>query len=165
MVRPGPRKSGFLPNLSPPGVLGQGGRVAPFRNRDNEANKLLGAESWNLAHGLRKRGRKAGLAGGDQNFGNSTFFIKGTPLKLGVGGFLLMHIFDPTHPEGPMGPPGSQGVENQKSKLGYFIEGPPPPYQINWTFCFIQLFDSRQPRGPTGPTKSSKSGPRSLNKS
>ena len=43
-VRPGPQKRGFLPNLSPPGVLGQGGRVAPFRNRDNEANKMLGAE-------------------------------------------------------------------------------------------------------------------------
>ena len=41
---PDPRKRRFLPNLSPLGVLGQGGRVTPFRNRDGEANKTLGAE-------------------------------------------------------------------------------------------------------------------------
>ena len=29
---PRPRKSGFLPDLSPPGVFGQGGRVTPFWN-------------------------------------------------------------------------------------------------------------------------------------
>ena len=66
-VRLGPRKRGFLPNLSPPGVLGQGGCVAPFRNWDNEANKTLGAEFWYSSHGWRKWSRKAGLArGADQ---------------------------------------------------------------------------------------------------
>ena len=32
------------PNLSPLGVLGQRGRVVPFQNQDNEANRTLGAE-------------------------------------------------------------------------------------------------------------------------
>ena len=62
-VRPGPRKMGFLPNLSPPRVLKQGGCVIPFRNRDNKAQKMLGAEFRILAHGRRKMGRKAGPAG------------------------------------------------------------------------------------------------------
>ena len=43
-VRPQPRKRGFLPNLSPPRVLGQWGRVIPFRNREDQAKKMLGAE-------------------------------------------------------------------------------------------------------------------------
>ena len=43
-VRPVPRKRGFLPNRSPLGALGQGGRVTPFRNRDEEAKKTLRAE-------------------------------------------------------------------------------------------------------------------------
>ena len=43
-VRPRPQKSRFPPNLSPPGVLWQGGCVTPFRNWDNKANKMLGAE-------------------------------------------------------------------------------------------------------------------------
>ena len=60
----GPRKWGFPPNLSTPGVLAQGGGVTPLRNWDDDPNKMLGAEFWVLAHGRRKRGRKAGLAGG-----------------------------------------------------------------------------------------------------
>jgi hypothetical protein len=63
-VRPWPRKRGFLPNLSPPRVLGQGGRVIPFRKREDEAKKMLGADFWFSAHGPRKRARKARLAGG-----------------------------------------------------------------------------------------------------
>ena len=38
-----PEKGGFLPNLSHPRVLGQGGCVMPFQNLD-EAKKMLGAE-------------------------------------------------------------------------------------------------------------------------
>ena len=59
---PWPRKRAFLPNLSPPGLLGQGDCVTPFQNQDNEANKTLGAEFWVLAHSPWKRGWKAGLA-------------------------------------------------------------------------------------------------------
>ena len=56
-VRLKPQKSGFLPKLSPPGVLGQVGRVAPFWNRDNKAKKTLGAEFLALAHSRRKWGQ------------------------------------------------------------------------------------------------------------
>ena len=40
----GPRKWGFPPNLSTPGVLAQGGGVTPLRNWDDDPNKMLGAE-------------------------------------------------------------------------------------------------------------------------
>ena len=77
------KQSSFLSNLSPPGVLGQGGHVTPFWNWDNEAKKMLGAEFWFSAHDLRKRCWKVGLAeGGNQNFGISIFLIKGTAAKI-----------------------------------------------------------------------------------
>ena len=38
-----PEKGGFMPNLSPPGVLGQGGRVAPLRNRDDLGEQSIGS--------------------------------------------------------------------------------------------------------------------------
>ena len=43
-VRLGPGKGGFTPNLSPPEVLVQWGRVAPLWNLEDEAKKMLGAE-------------------------------------------------------------------------------------------------------------------------
>ena len=100
----------------PPGVLGQRGRVAPFQNRNNKANKMLGAEFeiWPTA-GENGAG-KWGWPGCGPNFGISTFC-----------------------PMGPMVPRGPGRGENQKSKLG------PPRNQIQRTFCFIQFFDSTHP--------------------
>jgi len=50
-VRPEPRKGPFPANLSPPRVSRQGGRVTPFRNREDEAKKNVG--SGILIFGLR----------------------------------------------------------------------------------------------------------------
>ena len=70
-IRPGPPKRGFLPNLSPPRVLGQGGRVAPFRNRDGIF--ILGPLP-------EKTGPEGGAGlGADRNFGVSIFFYKRDP--------------------------------------------------------------------------------------
>ena len=119
-VRPGPQINRFLPNLFPPGVLGQGGRVAPFRNPDNEANKMLGAEFWVLPYGRRKRGQKAGLArGADQNFGISIFFIKGTPLKSGAGHFLFYATF---WSDAPRGVPGGVKIKSQNWRIPHKIK-------------------------------------------
>ena len=75
-VRPGPRKRGFLPKLSPPGVLG---RVTPFRNWDDEA-KNVGSAILIFCPQPEKTGPEGGAGqGGNQNFGFQTFFIKGIP--------------------------------------------------------------------------------------
>ena len=71
---PDPPKRGFLPNLSPPGVLGQEGPVIPFWKQDNEVNKTLEAEFWLLAQGQRNQCRKAGLAGSQPKFWNFNIF-------------------------------------------------------------------------------------------
>ena len=53
---PYPEKEGFCQIYLLWGFWGRGGCVAPFRNQDNEANKMFGAEFWFLS-------RKAGQAG------------------------------------------------------------------------------------------------------
>ena len=90
-----PQKQTFLPNQSPPTVLGQGGQVIPFRNREEEAKKCW---EQNLDYRPRARenwARRRGWpgVGGDQNFGISTFFLKGPLLKSGTGYFLFFVIF------------------------------------------------------------------------
>ena len=151
-----PQKGGLLPNLFPLGVLGQVGRVAPFRNRDDEA-KTLGALFWFCAHGPRKRGWKAGLAGeSNKIFGISIFFMKGTPAKIWPWSHLVLcNFLIPRTPRAPVITPGPGRVKIKSQNWGFYGRDSPHP-QILKAFCFIQLFDSTQPRGPTGPSKSSK---------
>ena len=78
----GVRPRTFLLNLFPPGVFGQRGCLTPFWNWDNKAKKMLGAEFWFSAHGLRKQGQKAGLARGPNQILEFQFF--GTLGLLGV---------------------------------------------------------------------------------
>ena len=59
-----------------------------FRAGDSDP-AALGVRS-----GPRKTGPEGGAGrGGDQNFGISTFFIKGTPLKMRAGRFLFYASF------------------------------------------------------------------------
>ena len=92
---PVPQKQTFLPNQSPPTVLGQGGQVIPFRNREEEAKKCW---EQNLDYRPRARenwARRRGWpgVGGDQNFGISTFFLKGAPTKIRHWLFLVFCNF------------------------------------------------------------------------
>ena len=65
---------------------------------------------------------RVGWPGADQNFGILIFFIKRTPAKILHQSLLVLcNFFDPTHPEGYRGTPGTWVGENQKSKLGYFL--------------------------------------------
>ena len=93
-VRPGPRKKGFLPNLSPPWVLEQGAHVIPFRKWKENANKMLGAEFWFLAHGLRKGGPEGGAGRGATKFLEFQLVLyKGPPLKSCIGCFWFYITF------------------------------------------------------------------------
>ena len=72
-LRVNPQMGPFLPNLSPPRILGQRGCVIPFWKQEDNAKKLE-AEFWNLAHGPRKRDRKAGLDRWQPELWNSKTF-------------------------------------------------------------------------------------------
>ena len=90
-VRPGPRKRGFLPNLSPPGVLGIGVVSHLFGIGTTRRTKC-----WERNFGPRpeKTGPEGGAGqGGNQNFGISIFFIKRTPAKIGRRSLLVLCNF------------------------------------------------------------------------
>ena len=117
-----------------------------------------------------KTGPECGAGqGADKNFGISTFFIKGTPLKIGRWSLLVLcNFLIRRTPRAPRVPRGGHGRgETQKSKLGFFYRRDPPKSQILRTFCYIQLFDFTQPRGSTVRQNPQKWGPipGSLNKS
>ena len=60
--------------------------------------------------------------GGQPKFWNFNISYKKDPsLNKWPVAFGFMQLFDPTHPEGSRGTPGSQEGENQESKSGYFI--------------------------------------------
>ena len=54
---------------------------------------MLRVEFWLLAHGPRKQGRKAGLAGGMNKILEFQHFSQKTPLKLATGQFLFYAAF------------------------------------------------------------------------
>ena len=81
--------------------------------------KNIRVEFWFLAHGTSMQGWR-GL-GGEQNFGISTFFIKGTPSKIRHWSMFVYATFWLDAPLGPQGYPQSQECKIQKSKLGYFL--------------------------------------------
>ena len=118
----GPPKRGFLPSLSPPGVLGQGGCVISFRKQDNKENKMLGGDFWFLVHGPRKRGRKAGLAGWATKILEFQLFYKSDPpWNQAPVAFAFMQLFDLMHPEGRRGTPLSRQGWKSKVKIGVFL--------------------------------------------
>ena len=123
-----PEKGGFCHIYLLPEFWGWGVMLHLFGIGTTRANKMLGAEFWFLAHGPRKRGWEAGLAGGRSKFWNLTCFTKGPPLKSGTGRILFYANFWSDAPLGLHGypRPGSQEVKNQKSKLGYFLQKGPP---------------------------------------
>ena len=69
-------------SISSRGFGAETARLTPFWNWDNKAKKMLGAEFWFSAHGLRKQGQKEGLARGPNQILEFQFF--GTLGLLGV---------------------------------------------------------------------------------
>ena len=93
-ARPGPQKRGFLPNLSAPGVLGQGGSCNTFLESGQRGKENV--MSGILIFGPRpeKTGLEAEAGqGADQSFGIAIFLIKRTPAKSGTGRFLFYATF------------------------------------------------------------------------
>ena len=145
MIRPWSRKRGFLPNLSPLRVLGQGVVSNLFKIWTTKRTK-----SWMQNFYFWP------TAGGDnQNFGNSIFFIKGTPAKIRRRLLLLLCNFLIWHTPRAQGlPPVPGGVRikstNRNIKAGNLgvmhktrIVG---DYQT-LTFVFMHLFDMRDRGG------------------
>ena len=127
-------KRGFLPNLSPPGVLEQGGPVIHFRIGRTRQIKTFGSRILIVC----PRPKETGLAGGSNlNFGFSTFIIKVTPPKIRPCCFWFCATFWSNAPKGPMGtPPFLGGVKIKSQNWG-----------ILRTFCFIQFLIWYNPEG------------------
>ena len=97
-VMPRPAKQAFLPNLSPPRILREGGgHVIPLRKQEDEAKKC-----WFSAHGLRKWGQTAGLARGGaseilefQNFSYMVALLKSESQRIYCE-FLASIVFSST---------------------------------------------------------------------
>ena len=127
-------------------------------------SKHLGFGSGILSFGLRpeKTGPEGGAGrGANQNFGTSTFYITGIPAKIGRRSLLVLcNSLIRRPPRAPRVPRGPGGGKIKSLNWGIFYSTPPQNQMLR-TFCFIQLFDSTQPRGSTGPSKSSKRGPNS----
>ena len=78
-------------------------------------------------------------------FLNFIIFYKRDPSKnWALAAFGLMQLFDPTHPEGPTGTPGSLEVRKSKVKFGvFFIEGNPTKSNSNNILFFSNFsFDA-----------------------
>ena len=97
-----------------------------------------------------KTGPEGGAGrGADKIFGISTFFIKGTPAKIGRQSFsVLCNFLIRRTPRAPRVPRGPGGVKIKSQNWVIFYRRDPPQNQILRTFCFIQPFDKTQPRGP-----------------
>ena len=61
MGGPGQRKTGFMRNLSTPGVSGRLGCVAPLWKEEDGVNKMLGVEFLIFARAGKKTARNSGL--------------------------------------------------------------------------------------------------------
>ena len=88
-----------------------------------------------------KRGPEGGADRGDQNLGISTFYVKGTPAKIGHGSILV--LFDSLirlHPEGPTGTPGPWEGRKSKVKIGYFFGRDPPTKSNSKNILFYSFF-------------------------
>ena len=135
-------KTDFSAKSISSGGFGAGGSCRTFLESGQRGKQNVGSGILIFGPRPEKTGPEGGAGqGADKNFGISTFFIKGTPAKIGRQSFsVLCNFLIRRTPGGP-----GRG-ENQKLKSGYFfIEGTPPPNQILRTFCFIQLFDSTHP--------------------
>ena len=118
---PDPEKAGFCQIYLLRGFWGKGvvshlfGIGTTMRTKRWERN----FEFWPTA-GENGAGRR-GWPGGRPKFWNFDIFyiidpsLSQAPVALG-----FMQLFDPKHPAGSRGTPGSWVGENQKSKLGYF---------------------------------------------
>ena len=96
--------------------------VAPFQNRDYEANKRLGAEFWFLAHGRRKPGLKARLAMGRPKFWNFYIFFEMGPPKIRLWLVLFFCKFLIRRTLRVPGVPRSREVWKSKVKIGVFLQ-------------------------------------------
>ena len=89
-VRPKPQKGAFPPNLSPPNVYCGGGLYHIFSEKGGRG-KNGGSAIWiygPLPEKMWLEGQK-----GNQNFGTSNFFIKGTLLLLKASDSLFYATF------------------------------------------------------------------------
>ena len=119
--RPGPQKVGFMPNISPPTVLGQGGRVIPLWNWEDEA-KNVGRGILIFCPRPKKMRPECGAGlGGNQNYGISAFVTKATLSKtIRLSLFLCSFLIWRT-PKAPKVPPGP-GVWKSKVKIRLIFE-------------------------------------------
>ena len=126
---PGPAGSGPDPENAKSissGGFGAGGSCHTFSELGQRGKQNVG--SGILIFGPRpEKTRPEGGAGrgADKNFGISTFFIKGTPAKIGRWSLFVLCNFlirrTPRAPWVPRAPGGPGRGENQKSKLGCFL--------------------------------------------
>ena len=71
---------GFPPNPSPPGVLGQGGCVIPFWNREDKEKKV-GSGILIVSPGPKKTGPEGRAGRGRPKFWNFNIFLKRDPRR------------------------------------------------------------------------------------
>ena len=78
------------------GGFGAGGLCRTFSESGRRGEQNVGSGILNFWPRPEKTGPEGGAGrGGDQNFGISTFFIKGTPAKIGCRSLGFMQL---THP-------------------------------------------------------------------
>ena len=109
-----------------------------FSERGEWGKKLMGAEFWFLAHGQRKRGPKAGLAGGQPKFWNFNIYHKRDSLyNQSLANFLFYATFwfiAPWEAKGPL------GWKSKVKTRGFFYKKDPPLKLNSGNILFIFTF-------------------------